>query len=276
MRPPPLLQIQHCVSLGPTCNAAEYLRCHPAGLRRYALPFDWIHSDSALVRSCVTDGCVALLDRRSLQSVGAGRIHASGADGPGGGDASAATSARLRRSVAKSRWPARRCLSRNFRTEKQAHIFIHHDPALRDDDFARLHRAADRLRRVLADREGPTLFLHLETNAAPGAAAAAAFVARARQISACLGSHTSTYALAAVRAVPIDAGGEGGGGGGAAAAARASAVAARARAAAPTVAAAAVAVAAVAVAAPCRRQQSSCTKPQALEIPSSSCSRCAA
>ena len=50
MRPPPLLQIQHCVSLGPTCNAAEYLRCHPAGLRRYALPFDWIHSDAALVR----------------------------------------------------------------------------------------------------------------------------------------------------------------------------------------------------------------------------------
>ena len=34
---PPRLQIQHCVSLGPTCNAAEYLRCHSAGLRRYAL-----------------------------------------------------------------------------------------------------------------------------------------------------------------------------------------------------------------------------------------------
>ena len=164
---PPLLQIQHCVSLGPTCNTAEYLRCHPAGLRRYALPFDWIHSDSALVRACVSDGCVALLDRRSLQSVGVGRIHANG-DGSSGGEASAATSARLGRSVAKSRWPARRCLNRNFRTERQAHIFIHHDPALRDDDFARLHRAADRLRRVLADREAPTLFLHLETNAAPG------------------------------------------------------------------------------------------------------------
>ena len=48
---PPRLQIQHCVSLGPTCNAAEYLRCHPAGLRRYALPFDWIHSDAALIHA---------------------------------------------------------------------------------------------------------------------------------------------------------------------------------------------------------------------------------
>jgi len=179
---PPRLQIQHCVSLGPTCNAAEYLRCHPAGLRRYALPFDWIHSDAALIRACVTDGCAALLDRRSLQSVGVGRMHADGAARSGGGDASAATSARLRRSVARSCWPARRCLSRNFRTERQAHIFIHHDPALRDDDFARLHRAADRLRRVLADREGTTLFLLLETNAQPGDLAAAAFVARARQI----------------------------------------------------------------------------------------------
>ena len=78
--------------------------------------------------ACVADGCVALLDRRSLQSVGVGRINANGADGAGGADASAsaATSARLRRSVAKSRWPARRCLNRNFRTERQAHIFIHH------------------------------------------------------------------------------------------------------------------------------------------------------
>ena len=100
---PPLLPIRHCVSLGPTCNAAEYLRCHPAGPRRYALPFDWMHTDSSLICACVADGCEALLDRRSLQS-------ADRADRTGGGD-----------QQHSSRWPVRRCLNRNFRTAQQAH-----------------------------------------------------------------------------------------------------------------------------------------------------------
>ena len=36
---------EHCISVGPSCHAAAFLRAHPAGLRAFSLPFDWLHSD---------------------------------------------------------------------------------------------------------------------------------------------------------------------------------------------------------------------------------------
>tara|TARA_B110001452_G_scaffold263565_1_gene265198 strand:- start:1048 stop:2262 length:1215 start_codon:yes stop_codon:yes gene_type:complete len=171
-----VLNIHHGVSLGPTCSAAEYLRS--AGIRQYSLPFDWIHSDVDIVTAVIADGGTALLDRRSLQS------------------------STVRSKTGRKPWQ-QRCLHRRYRTAAQAHIFNHHDPAACDEDYARLHRTADRLRRVLADHDHRTLFLYLETDAAPGAAHREAFVARAERLFECLRCHTSTFALAAVRAVPM-------------------------------------------------------------------------
>ena len=61
-----LSAIHHCVSLGPTCSTAEYLRSQ--NLRQYALPFDWLHSDEKILCDCLSDGCSTLLQRRNLHS----------------------------------------------------------------------------------------------------------------------------------------------------------------------------------------------------------------
>ena len=174
-----LLDIHHSASLGPTCNAAEFLRS--TGLRRYSLPFDWIHSDVDIATDVLADGGAALLDRRSLQS------------------------STVRSRTGRKPW-RRRCLHRRYRTASQPHIFIHHDPATCDDDYARLHRSTDRLRRLLADREQRTLFLHLETNAAPDPEHRDACVTRGARLFECLRCHTSRFALVVVRAVPMSAG----------------------------------------------------------------------
>lgn len=137
-----LLPISHCVSLGPSCHSAEFLRA--SGWQRYSLPFDWIHSSPAIVCSVIDDRCEALLKRRDLDSVGPGPDRSGSAPTPR---------------------KTRRGMHRRFRTADHAHIFRHHDPAVNDMDFARIHRAADRLRRVLDCGESRTLFLHLETDA---------------------------------------------------------------------------------------------------------------
>tara|TARA_B110001452_G_scaffold172140_1_gene144196 strand:- start:3589 stop:4878 length:1290 start_codon:yes stop_codon:yes gene_type:complete len=160
--------INHCVSVGPSCRAAEFLKHHPAGLRRYALPFDWIHSDTSLVRDCLDDGFRLLLDRCSMESV-------------------AWTSQK------------RRARHTHLRTAAHAHIFEHHDPAEVDDDYKYLHRACDRLRRLLADGESRTLFLHLEVDADPRGGDA--FVEDARGLYSCLAERTANFALVAVRCV---------------------------------------------------------------------------
>jgi hypothetical protein len=179
MLPPSGLQISNCVSLGPSCHAAEFLRTR--GLTRYSLPFDWIHSHPGIVCACLEDDCAALLNRRDLDSV------PIGADKSG----SAPTPRRERRG-----------LHRRFRTDAHAHIFRHHDPAVHDGDFAGLHRSADRLRRVLADTGSRTLYLHLETDAAPSEASRRLFVERAQAMFASLCARSSNLALVAIRAVP--------------------------------------------------------------------------
>mmetsp|Transcript_45214 Transcript_45214/g.96138 ORF Transcript_45214/g.96138 Transcript_45214/m.96138 type:complete len:405 (-) Transcript_45214:204-1418(-) len=171
--------VQRCVSLGPSCHAAEFLRVQ--NLTRCTLPFDWIHSSPQMVCLCLEDSCEALLSRRFLDSV-----HVSGVDASG----SAKTPRRQRMGH-----------HRRFRTQRHAHIFRHHDPAVRDDDFVRLHRAADRWRRILKDAEPRTLFLHLETDASPVGSSTFIDDSRAMFDSLCA-QGSSNFALVTIRAVP--------------------------------------------------------------------------
>lgn len=170
--------VHHCVSLGSSCHAAEFLQAQD--LRHYALPFDWMHTDAAMITACVADGCAELFDRRSLDSPV---------------------------SVPSRRKPWRkRCLHRRFRTTAHVHIFQHHDLAQCDDDFAHHHRAADRLRRLLQPHDDRTLYFYLVTDASPGGEHSKAFVADAQGIYASLRRHSaSPFSLCAVRAVPREA-----------------------------------------------------------------------
>ena len=172
--------IHHCVSLGPSCHAAEFLRWHGGGTRRFALPFDWIHSDLSLVNDCLSDGCKALLDRSMLDSSMPGRDRAL-------------DEARRARS--------KRCLHRRYRTQAHAHIFQHHDPATCDEDYAKLHRAADRLRRLLADSDSRSLFFHLETNASPHGSRRQRFVMDSIATYDTLRGCTANFAMLALRCV---------------------------------------------------------------------------
>lgn len=167
-RSPP---VQYCVSIGPSCHAAEFLRSHPESLRRFALPFDWIHSDPALIQTCVGDGCKLLLDRKCLVSA----VYTDS--------------------------QKKLCLHRQLRTIAHAHIFNHHDPAVCDVDFIHMHRASDRLRRILEDTQNRTLFLHLEINSCRGPELRSRFIANALAMFDCIRGHTSNFALVAIRVV---------------------------------------------------------------------------
>ena len=165
--------ITHCCSLGPSCHGAEFLRAR--GHTSFALPFDWIHSTPEMVSACLEDRCATLLNRRELHSVDAGPDVSGSAPTP-----------RRERHGGHLR----------YRTKEHAHIFRHHDPAVHDGDFARLHSAADRLRRLLDDADAQVLYLHLQTDAAPGEESRDAFVrgARAMFASLCAGS-SNRFAL---------------------------------------------------------------------------------
>ena len=160
--------INYCVSLGPSCHAAEFLKCHPSSLRGFALPFDWIHSDPALVCSCLDDNLQLLLQR-----------HLMGSDV----------------------WTAqkRRGCHKVLRTDMHESIFEHHDPAAVDDDFKYLHRSADRLRRVLSDTDSRTLFMHLALNAAPGGRDA--FIQDVHRLYSSLRRVTTNFDLLTLRVV---------------------------------------------------------------------------
>ena len=157
--------IHHCVSLGPDCHAGEFLRSNL--WRPFSSPFDWIHSDAAMICACLDDACRSLLYRRDLDST-----------------------------------PAGLGLHRKLRTESHAAIFRHHNPAACDADFAKLHRAADRLRRVLDDEHSRTLFFHLQTDAASCHEGRRTFTADAHQMYKALSRCTSNFDLVAVRVVP--------------------------------------------------------------------------
>ena len=146
----------HCVSLGPTCHAAAFLQAHPASLRTFALPFDWTHPDADTVASCLADGCAIMLDRSRLEPVGAGKKRSS--------------------------------RHRTLQHADKRPLFNHHAPATSDADFCYLHRAADRLRRVLADSQRRSLFFHLRVGvqATPGPESRAAFLRDADMIFAAL------------------------------------------------------------------------------------------
>ena len=159
------MTIHHCVSLGPSCHSSEFLRTR--GLRRFAAPFDWLHTDATIISACLDDDFESLLSRREMHSVG-GRVGHH----------------------------------RRFRTADHKHIFRHHDPAVNDADFARFHRAADRLRRVLEDNTSCTLFFHLETDAPPGEHERRAFMKHSRSIFDDLRRRTNNFAFVAMRAVP--------------------------------------------------------------------------
>lgn len=170
----------HCVSLGPTCHAAAFLQAHPAKVRRFALPFDWLYSSAAVAASSLVDGCEALLDRSQLEPVGAGGKRAS----------------RHRALQAADTKP----------------LFLHHAPASLDADFRYLHRAADRLRRVLGDCQQRALFLHLRVDAKPGAESRATFLSEAEALFVALQlcRPQGNFKLMTVRAVqtaPSRAGG---------------------------------------------------------------------
>ena len=155
--------ITHCCSLGPSCHGAEFLRAR--GHTSFALPFDWIHSTPEMVSSCLEDRCATLLNRRELHSVDAGPDVSGSAPTP-----------RRERHGGHLR----------YRTKEHVHIFRHHDPAVHDGDFARLHSAADRLRRLLDDADAQVLYLHLQPDAAPGEESRDAFVRGARAMFASL------------------------------------------------------------------------------------------
>ena len=170
---------EHCVSLGPSCHAAAFLQAHPAGLRRFALPFAWLPSSAAIVATSLADGCAALLDRSQLEPVGAGGKRAS-----------------RHRSLQADTKP----------------LFTHHAPASSDADFRYLHRAADRLRRVLDDGQRRTLFLHLHVDAPLSLESRAAFLRDADTIFAALRlCRPGNFKVVMVRAVqrtgPAPAGG---------------------------------------------------------------------
>jgi hypothetical protein len=161
--------IHYCASLGPTCHSAEFLKqCHPLGLRRFALPFDWVHSSPALACGCVDDGFRLLLQRHLMES---------------------------------GEWTAqkRRGSHRHLRTATQAHIFEHHDPASVDSDFAYFQRAADRFRRLLDDRESRTLFFYLALDADPNERDS--FAQDARTMYASLRRVTTNFDMVALRVV---------------------------------------------------------------------------
>ena len=160
--------ITHCCSLGPSCHGAEFLRAR--GHTSFALPFDWIHSTPEMVSSCLEDRCATLLNRRELHSVDAGPDVSGSAPTP-----------RRERHGGHLR----------YRTKEHVHIFRHHDPAVHDGDFARLHSAADRLRRLLDDADAQVLYLHLQPDAAPGEESRDAFVRGARAMFASLCARSS-------------------------------------------------------------------------------------
>lgn len=58
----------HVLSLGSRCLVAWLLR--ECELRRYAGPFDWIYSNTAVVRHCLKDNFTAFLDVSQLHSAG--------------------------------------------------------------------------------------------------------------------------------------------------------------------------------------------------------------
>ena len=162
--------INYCVSLGPSCHAAEFLKSHPAGLRHFALPFDWIHSDPALVCNCLDDNLQLLLRRHLMDS---------------------------------NAWTAQKRRGRHklLRTDAQASIFEHHDPAAIDDDFKYFHRCADRLRRVLSDANSRTLFMHLALDAETDDRDA--FTHDAQRLYASLRRVTTNFDLVTLRVVHL-------------------------------------------------------------------------
>ena len=163
-----LPSINYCVSLGPGCQPAEFLKNHPSGLRRFALPFDWIRTDVALVATCLDDSFQLLLQRHLMES---------------------------------ARWTSlkRRGRHKLLRTPEREDIFGHHDPAAIDDDYKSLHRSTDRLRRILGDSHSRTLFLHLEVDSDPRTGDA--FVRDAEKLYASLRRVTRNFDLMAVRVV---------------------------------------------------------------------------
>lgn len=133
--PADAVPMRHAVSLGTHCYASWLLQ--DMGLRRYSSPFDWLYSSPKLVAHCLEDNFRTLIDRTHHEQWGphAQALH--------------------------------RYYHHGFDTEAapDGHVplFFHHNPVA-DEDYARLVRSVDRMRRLLDSADTKLFFLLVAGN----------------------------------------------------------------------------------------------------------------